>query len=133
MIVLVKLVILSTSCLKPFSKQPTSSRSHSYQSALESFLPSTSGKGLAGARSEIDELASKIASKVAEQLGLNFGRVTATTTSRIATMSSGNPNVVIKANNLIDLLDELPEFKLSLLLPTPLPNTRYAAALLRDH
>ena len=79
---------------------------------LDSFLPSTSGKGPGGARSDIDELASKIASKVAEQLGHNF--VTATTTNPIATMSSDNPNVVVKANNLIDLLEELPEFKLSL-------------------
>ena len=89
-----------------FSKQPTSSRSHSYQSALDSFLPSTSGKGPGGARSDIDELASKIASKVAEQLGHN---VTATTTN-----TTGSPNVVVKANNLIDFLDEQPEFKLSL-------------------
>ena len=81
---------------------------------LDSFLLSTSGKGPGGARSDIDELASKIASKVAEQLGHNFGKVTATTTNPIATMSSGNPNVVIKANNLIDLLEELTEFKLSL-------------------
>ena len=64
--------------------------------------------------SDIDELASKTASKVAEQLGHNFGKVTLTTTNPIVTMSSGNPNVVAKANNLIDLRDELPEFKLSL-------------------
>ena len=113
-----KLVILTTSCQDLNQSLLVSNQlchlAIPYQSALDSFLPSTSGKGPGGARSEIDELASKIASKVAEQLGQNFGKVTATTTNPIATMSSGNPNVDLKANNLIDLLNELLEFKLSL-------------------
>ena len=99
--------------LEASSKQPSSSRSHSYQSALDSFLPKRSGKEPSGARSEIDELASKIGCRVAEQLGHNFAKETTTTTNPIATLSSGNTDLIVKANNLVDILEELPEFQLS--------------------
>ncbi|CAB4003714.1 Hypothetical predicted protein [Paramuricea clavata] len=85
----------------------TPSRSqHSYQSSLESFLPPTPENEKGDIPFALDAIAEKVASEVVRKLN-NFGKgkQTAATFNPLSTTS-------LNAGNLLECLDEIPDFEL---------------------
>jgi hypothetical protein len=82
-----------------------------FQSSLDSFLPSLSEKesgNITNMPFNIEDLAEKIANKVAKKLGPQYGKKEKTS----AIPFNPSAKLSLQSSNLIELLDEVPDFEL---------------------
>ncbi|CAB3983007.1 Hypothetical predicted protein [Paramuricea clavata] len=92
---------------------PTSSRNMGpiFQSSLDSFLPSLSEKesgNITNMPFNIEDLAEKIANRVVKKLGPQYGKKEKTS----AIPFNPSAKLSLQSSNLIELLDEVPDFEL---------------------